>query len=112
MNKGRLEPIFFEKQAIRFLETTSHARYEHNGVEKDIPLLKTLRDGNHVKIYIYFDDSIVGSIKNPRLVDTDGDVVAVIEREVIKGERIGFYALFSHEFGEEPEGVITDEQVQ
>ena len=112
MNKGRLEPIHFEKQAMRFLETTSHAKYDHNGVEKNIPLLKTSRDGNHVKIYVYFDDSIVGSIKNPRLVDTDGDVVAVMEREVIKDERKGFYALFSYKFGEEPEGVITDEKVQ
>ena len=58
-------------------------------------------EGFDGKLKVYFDDGIIGNLKNINLVDTDGDVVATMKREIIKKARKGFYALFSYAFKEE-----------
>lgn len=100
-NTGTIEQLGLNKQAQRFLESISHARYLLNGEIKEVPLLKTSIEENKVKIYVYFDDGVVGNLKNISLIDVDGDAVATMKRELIKEARKGFYALFSYTFKEE-----------
>lgn len=105
-NSSTMTQVALNKQAMRFLESIDHSRYILDGKIKDIPLLKKERVDNKVKVYVYFDDGVEGDLENINLIDTDGDIVAIMDRKIIKESRKGFYALFSYVFKEE---VISNE---
>lgn len=88
------------KIAQRFIDNLDHATYELDGVEKNIDILKRTIDGAEVKVYVYFDDTVVGNVANVKLVDKDGDVVAVSTRSFTKPSRKGLYETFKYSYVE------------
>ncbi|MFW5435200.1 hypothetical protein [Paenibacillus apiarius] len=88
--------IGLQKQLQRFADSLTHAAYQQSGETKRIEFLKLTTEGNTVRVYIYFDDSIAGQIGNVELIDHDGDIVARAEREFIKPTNKGLYVAFKY----------------
>lgn len=101
-----LTVIGVKKQVERFSDSIVSSKYKLDGVEDDIAIFKKVLSGNEVKIYIYFDDGIIGNIANVQLIDDEGDIIAEVEQEFTKESNKGLYILFKYKFVEE---VITDE---
>lgn len=94
------------KQAKRFLDSLSHAEYELNGSVEQIALFRKSVEGDLVKVFVFFDDSIAGQIGSVRLIDVDGDIVANAERSFTKPQAKGLYVVFKYRYTEmEVEGI-------
>ena len=106
MYEKTLTVIGIEKHVKRFSDSIISAKYRLSGVEKDLALFKKVISGNEVKIYLYFDDGIVGNITNIKLIDDEGDEIAEVEQGFIKESSKGLYILFKYKFVEE---VMIDE---
>ena len=52
------------------------------------------------KVYVYFDDTIVGEVSDVQLVDKDGDVVASTDRVFEKPTGKGLYVAFKYKIEE------------
>lgn len=88
--------IGLQKQLKRFADSLSHATYQHSEATERIDFLKLTTEGNTVRVYIYFDDSVAGQIGNVELIDHDGDIIARAEREFIKPTNKGLYVAFKY----------------
>ncbi|BFH10890.1 hypothetical protein WJ0W_007067 [Paenibacillus melissococcoides] len=88
--------IGLQKQLQRFADSLSHAAYQNSGETKRIDFMKLTAEGDTVRVYIYFDDSVAGQIGNVELIDHDGDIVARAEREFIKPASKGLYVAFKY----------------
>ena len=55
---------------------------------------------DEVKIYVYFDDTVTGTVGDVQLVDTDGDVVAASDRVFEKPPSKGLYVAFKYKITE------------
>lgn len=96
-----LKPIALHKIAQRFVDNLRCALYTMDGSVKQMPIFNADVEDNIVRIYIYFDEEVGGSLTQVELVDKDGDVVAVAEREFIKPQEMGLYVAFKYKFTEE-----------
>lgn len=101
-NKG------LEKIGKRFIDSIDHAAYTLNGEPKTVPPLRSIAEGDSIKVYVYFDDTVVGTVANVQLVDKDGDVVAQSDRTFDKPQSKGLYVAFKYNIQEME---VTDEQV-
>lgn len=95
-----LTGVGIAKQAQRFIDSLSHATYELGGTEKNIDIFKTSIVGDTVKVFIYFDDTVDGEVGNIKLIDKDGDVIAMAERVFNKPRIKGLYVAFKYRFVE------------
>lgn len=103
-----LTEIGLRKQAQRFSDSISHASYENEGVPKTVPIFNNIVEGDSVKIYIFFDDTVIGNVGNVQLVDKDGDVVAFSDRVFAKPREKGLYVAFKYKYAEmEVESIET-----
>lgn len=90
------------KQAQRFIDSIDHALYDLDGEEKQIGIFKKQVEGNDtIKIYVFFDDGIVGDVGNVKLIDTDGDIVAQSSKHYVKPTQKGLYIAFKYKYVEE-----------
>ncbi|MPN05894.1 hypothetical protein SDC9_153148 [bioreactor metagenome] len=88
------------KQAQRFADSISHASYDNEETQKTIQIFNSIVENDSVKIYVFFDDSIIGSVSNVKLIDKDGDIVAVTDRAFIKPREKGLYIAFKYKYAE------------
>lgn len=95
-----LTPIAISKLIILFASTIDHAVYTLDGTEYDIHIFKKKITEDTIRIFVFLDDSIEGSITGVKLIDCDGDVIAKAEREFIKPYYKGLYAIFKYRFVE------------
>lgn len=96
-----LTEVGLRKQAQRFSDSISHAAYmSEGGVPKTIPIFNNIVEGDSVKIYVFFDDTVVGSVSEVQLVDKDGDVVAESDRAFTKPKEKGLYVAFKYKYSE------------
>lgn len=95
-----LTDIGLNKQAQRFADSIHHAAYNLDGVPQTRPIFMSVVEGDIVRIYVYFDDTVVGSVSNVQLVDNDGDVVALTDRVFTKPQSKGLYVAFKYRFTE------------
>lgn len=95
-----LTQIGINKQLLRMQESLSHATYLLNGQQKQVNIFKTEIDQNLIKVFVYLDDTVSGTVKNISLVDKDGDVIALANREFIKPRSKGLYSIFAYRFVE------------
>lgn len=103
-----LTQLGINKQAQRFSDSISHATYESDGAPKIIPIFNNIVEGETVKIYVFFDDTIIGNISDVKLVDKDGDVVAESDRAFTKPREKGLYIAFKYKYSEmEVESIET-----
>ena len=95
-----LTDLALNKMANNYLNSLSHVLYDLDDVEKQIDFFKKKVDGNTVQAYVFFDENYKGKITNIRVIDKDGDVVAVDNKVYEKKKKKALYVAFKHEFME------------
>ena len=72
-----LTDLALNKMANNYLNSLSHVLYKLDGEEKRLEFFKKKVVGNTVQTYVFFDENYKGNITDIRVIDKDGDVVAV-----------------------------------
>ena len=70
-----LTDLGIQKIGRRFVDSIDHANYTLNGEPKTVPPFRTMVNGSDVRVYIYFNDTVIGDVANVELVDKAGDRV-------------------------------------
>lgn len=55
-----------------------------NGVDKTLPIQKFEQDGQSIKVYLYLDETIVGTITRYRLIQRNGKIFLEKSDNVLK----------------------------
>ena len=95
-----LTNLALNKMANNYLNSLSHVLYDLDDVEKQIDFIKKKVDGNTVQAYVFFDENYKGKITNIRVIDKDGDIVAVDNKVYERTSEKALYVAFKHEFTE------------
>ena len=95
-----LTDLALNKMANAYLDSLSHVLYDLDSVEKQIDFFKKKVVGNTVQIYVFFDENYKGNITDIRVIDKDGDVVAVDNKVYKRTTEKALYVAFKHEFTE------------
>ena len=95
-----LTDLALNKMANYYLDSLSHVLYKLDGEEKRIEFFKKKVVGNTVNIYVFFDENYKGKITDIRVIDKDGDVVAVDNKVYERTTNKALYVAFKHEFTE------------
>ena len=95
-----LTNLALNKMANNYLNSLSHVLYDLDDVEKQIDFFKKKVEGNTVQAYVFFDENYKGKITNIRVIDKDGDVVAVDNKVYERTTEKALYVAFKHEFTE------------
>ena len=95
-----LTDIALNKMANNYLNSLSHVLYDLDDVEKQIDFFKKKVEGNTVQAYVFFDENYKGNISNIRVIDKDGDVVALDNKVYERTTNKALYVAFKHEFTE------------
>jgi hypothetical protein len=86
-----------EKIGKRFVDSVDHAAYTLDGQPKTVAPFRKIANGSDARVYIYFDDTVSGTVENVQLIDTDGDVVAEAhDRSFSKPQSKGLYVAFKY----------------
>ena len=93
-----LKQIGKVKIGKRFAESIDHAAHTQDGVPLTVPIFRQSVDEDRaeVRIYVHFDDSVVGEVAAVQLVDNDGDVVAEAPHTFSKPANKGLYVAFKY----------------
>ena len=95
-----LTDLALNKMANNYLNSLSHVLYKLDGEEKRLEFFKKKVIGNTVNIYVFFDENYKGKITDIRVIDKDGDVVAVDNKVYKRTTEKALYVAFKHEFTE------------
>ena len=95
-----LTDLALNKMANNYLNSLSHVLYDLDDVEKQIDFFKKKVEGNTVQAYVFFDENYKGKITNIRVIDKDGDIVAVDNKVYERTTEKALYVAFKHEFTE------------
>ena len=95
-----LTDLALNKMANNYLNSLSHVLYNLDGVEKQIDFIKKKVIGKTVHAYVFFDENYKGKIDNIRVIDKDGDIVAVDNKVYERTTEKALYVAFKHEFTE------------
>ena len=83
-----LTSIGIQKIGQRFVDSVDHADYT--------PFRRFVQ-GASARVYIYFDDTVIGDVAEVQLVDKDGDIIASAgERVFTKTPGKGLYIAFKY----------------
>lgn len=92
-----LTSIGIQKIGQRFVDSVDHAAYTLNGVPQTVEPFRRFVQGASARVYIYFDDTVIGDVAEVQLVDKDGDVIASAnERVFTKTPGKGLYIAFKY----------------
>ena len=95
-----LTDLALNKMAKAYSDSLSHVLYKLNGEEKRLEFFKKKVIGNTVNIYVFFDENYKGKITDIRVIDKDGDVVALDNKVYERTTNKALYVAFKHEFTE------------
>ena len=95
-----LTDLALNKMANNYLNSLSHVLYKLDGEEKRLEFFKKKVIGNTVNIYVFFDENYKGKITDIRVIDKDGDIVAVDNKVYERTTNKALYVAFKHEFTE------------
>ena len=95
-----LTNLALNKMANAYLNSLSHVLYNLDGEEKRLEFVKKKVVGNTVQVYAFFDENYKGNITDIRVIDKDGDVVAVDNKVYERTTEKALYVAFKHEFTE------------
>ena len=92
-----LTDIGIHKIGQRFINSLDHAAYTLDGEQKAIPLFRKTAEGDEIRVYVYFDEDVLGAVSEVKLIDTDGDTVASSGEQVFtKTPGKGLYIAFKY----------------
>jgi hypothetical protein len=89
------------KVLTRLQNSLAHATYLLDGAQQQTPIFKTAISDSTIRIYIYLDETVAGTVAQISLVDTDGDVIATAARQFVKPSTSGLYSVFAYTLTEE-----------
>ena len=95
-----LTDLALNKMANYYLDSLSHVLYNLDGEEKRLDFFSKKVVGKTVQAYVFFDENYKGKITNIRVIDKDGDVVAVDNKVYERTTEKALYVAFKHEFTE------------
>lgn len=95
-----LTDLALNKMANAYLNSLSHVLYNLDGEEKRLEFFSKKVVGRTVQAYVLFDENYKGKITNIRVIDKDGDVVAVDNKLYERTSEKALYIAFKHEFTE------------
>ena len=95
-----LTDLALNKMAKAYSDSLSHVLYKLDGVEKQIDFFKKKVVGNTAQAYVFFDEYYKGKITDIRVIDKDGDVVALDSKVYERTTNKALYVAFKHEFME------------
>ena len=95
-----LTDVALNKMANAYLDSLSHVLYNLDGEERRLEFFSKKVIGNTVNIYVFFDENYKGKITDIRVIDKDGDVVALDNKVYERTTNKALYVAFKHEFTE------------
>ena len=96
-----LTDLGIQKIGRRLVTSVDHVAFTLNGAPKTVAPFRTSVTGADARVYIYFDDTVVGEVANVELVDSDGDVIASAgDRVFTKTPGKGLYVAFKYNIKE------------
>ena len=95
-----LTDLALNKMANYYLDSLSHVLYKLDGEEKRLEFFSKKVVGRTVQVYIFFDENYKGKITDIRVIDKDGDIVAVDNKIYERTTNKALYVAFKHEFTE------------
>ena len=95
-----LTDLALNKMANTYLDSLSHVLYKLDGEEKRLEFFSKKVVGRTVQAYVFFDENYKGKITDIRVIDKDGDVVAVDNKVYERTTGKALYVAFKHEFTE------------
>ena len=95
-----LTDLALNKMAKAYSDSLSHVLYKLDGVEKRLDFFSKKVVGKTVQAYVFFDENYKGKITDIRVIDKDGDVVAVDNKVYERTTNKALYVAFKHEFTE------------
>ena len=88
------------KMANAYIDSLSKVKYKLDGVEKEIDFFSKKVVGKTAQVYVFFDENYKGKITDIKVIDKDGDVVAVDNKVYERTTEKALYIAFKHEFTE------------
>ena len=95
-----LTDLALNKMANYYLDSLSHVLYNLDGEERRLEFFSKKVVGKTVQAYVFFDENYKGKITDIRVIDKDGDVVAVDNKIYERTTNKALYIAFKHEFTE------------
>ena len=95
-----LTDLALNKMANYYLDSLSHVLYNLDGEEKRLDFFSKKVVGKTVQAYVFFDENYKGKITDIRVIDKDGDIVAVDNKVYERTTEKALYVAFKHEFTE------------
>ena len=95
-----LTDLALNKMANTYLDSLSHVLYKLDGEEKRLEFFSKEVVGRTVQAYVFFDENYKGKITDIRVIDKDGDIVAVDNKVYERTSEKALYVAFKHEFTE------------
>ena len=95
-----LTDLALNKMANYYLDSLSHVLYNLDGEERRLEFFSKKVVGKTVQVYVFFDENYKGKITDIRVIDKDGDVVAVDNKVYERTTNKALYVAFKHEFTE------------
>ena len=95
-----LTDLALNKMANYYLDSLSHVLYNLDGEEKRLDFFSKKVVGRTAQAYVFFDENYKGNITDIRVIDKDGDVVAVDNKVYKRTTEKALYVAFKHEFTE------------
>ena len=95
-----LTDLALNKMANTYLDSLSHVLYNLDGEEKRLDFFSKKVVGKTVQADVFFDENYKGKITDIRVIDKDGDVVAVDNKVYERTTEKALYVAFKHEFTE------------
>ena len=95
-----LTDLALNKMANYYLDSLSHVLYKLDGEEKRLEFFSKKVVGRTVQVYIFFDENYKGKITDIRVIDKEGDIVAVDNKVYERTTNKALYVAFKHEFTE------------
>ena len=93
-----LTDLALNKMANYYLDSLSHVLYNLDGEEKRLDFFSKKVVGKTVQAYVFFDENYKGKITDIRVIDKDGDIVAVDNKVYERTTNKALYVAFKHEF--------------
>ena len=95
-----LTDLALNKMANYYLDSLSHVLYNLDGEEKRLEFFSKKVVGRTVQAYVFFDENYKGKITDIRVIDKDGDIVAIDNKVYERTSEKALYVAFKHEFTE------------
>ena len=95
-----LTDLALNKMANNYINSLSHVLYDLDGLEKRMDFFTKKVVGKTAQAYLFFDENYKGKITDIRVINKDGDVVALDNKVYERTTNKALYVAFKHEFTE------------